>query len=81
MTDSNIRHINSAPSGTPGGDDGGGVGDRLAKIEAKMEFMATSKDISDLKTLIAENQVSSLHWGLGIVVLAGGVLITIMKTF
>lgn len=38
------------PGGGAGG--GGGHGERLARIEAKMEYMATREDVAEVKTLI-----------------------------
>ena len=53
-------HNFGGPSGTAGtaGDGGGGsggVGERLARLEEKVNHLATSKDVSEIKELIMKN--------------------------
>jgi len=49
-------HDLGVPSSTAGGGGGSdGLGERLARLEEKVNHLATSKDISDLKELIMNN--------------------------
>ena len=66
--------VQLAPTGTPAparpGTGGGGYGERLARIEAKMVRMATREDISELKALIERKESTMLRWLSGLVVVA-----------
>ena len=52
-----------APTGNPGdtggGDNGGDPGERLARIETQLQYVATRDDISELKVLVA-NEISDI---------------------
>ena len=50
------------------GNDGGDIGERLARIEAKMENVATKTDLADLKTDIAKADASRSKWLITVVV-------------
>lgn len=55
LTEDNVHNI-GGPSSTAGGGSGiGGFGERLARLEEKVNHLATSKDISDLKEVIMKN--------------------------
>ena len=69
-----------APAGP--GNGGGGYGERLARIEAKMERMATREDISELKALIERKEATMLRWLFGLVAVAGiSLLATLVRAF
>ena len=56
----------SRPSQRSGGGDGtNGSGERLARIEARMENMATKEDIATLKAEIEKTGSTNLKWLLG----------------
>lgn len=92
MTDEK-RIVQFTPTGTPvpAGSGNGGVsyGERLARIEAKMEHMATREDISELKVLIERLKVlierkeaTMLRWLPGLVVVAVvSLLAALLRTF
>lgn len=73
------------PTGTPspaGPGNGGGYGERLARIEAKMEYMATREDVSEIKVLIERKESTMLRWLLGLVGVAVASLFTaLVRTF
>ena len=62
------------PAGTPrpggGGNGGSSHGERLARIEAKMEYMATREDVSEVKVLIERKESTMTRWLLGILATA-----------
>ena len=85
MTSGHLRPVEDPPSpprdpGPRGGNGNGGSihGERLARIEAKMEHMATREDIASVKTLIAEKETTTLRWLIGIIALAAISLLTIL---
>ena len=81
------------PAGTPrpgGGGNGGSIhGERLARIEARMEYMATREDVSEVKVLIERKESTMTRWLLGILATAGislataviGVVVVLVRTF
>lgn len=54
--------------GGSGGD--GNHGERLARIESKMDYMATREDVQEVKTLIERKEATMLRWLLGLLVVA-----------
>ena len=56
-------------SGGGSGDDGS-HGERLARIESKMDYMATREDVQEVKTLIERKEATMLRWLLGMLVVA-----------
>ena len=63
MDKNNVSHLQTAPSGPAthpgnGGGNGGGIESRLARLEARMEYVATKEDIQKLATKIAERETS-----------------------
>ena len=96
MTSGHLRPVEDPPSPPrdprPRGGNGNGgsdYGERLARIEAKMEHMATREDIAsvrtliaEVKTLIAEKETKTLRWLIGIIALAAISLLTVLiRTF
>lgn len=78
--------VQLSPTGTPAsagpGNGGGGYGERLARIEANMEHMATREDISELKVLIERKEATMLRWLLSLVAVAGiSLLAALLRTF
>ena len=85
MTARHLEVVEDPPSrprdpGPRGGNGNGGsnYGERLARIEAKMEHMATREDIASVKTLIAEKETTTLRWLIGIIALAAISLLTVL---
>ena len=85
MTSGHLKAVDDPPSpprdpGPRGGNGNGGSihGERLARIEAKMEHMATCEDIASVKTLIAEKETTTLRWLIGIIALAAISLLTVL---
>ena len=56
-------------SGGGSGDDGN-HGERLARIESKMGYLATREDVQEVKTLIERKEATMLRWLLGMLVVA-----------
>lgn len=78
--------VQIVPSGAPApagpGNGGSTHGERLARIEAKMEHVATREDVSELKVLIERKESTMLRWLLGILAVAGvSVLAALLRTF
>ena len=76
------------PAGTPvagaGGPGNGSSshGERLARIEAKMEYVATREDVSEVKVLIERKESTMMRWLLGILAAAGiSILVALVRTF
>ena len=66
MTRPPLRAVDQSedpPAGTPGpgggGNGGSSYGERLARIETRLENVATREDVSDVKTLI-ERRISTI---------------------
>ena len=53
-----------------GSGDDGNHGERLARIESKMDYMATREDVQEVKTLIERKEATMLRWLLGLLVVA-----------
>ena len=72
------------PLSTPGrsGSGGGDCGERLARIEAKLERMVTRGDLAEVKALIERKEASMLRWPLGILSVAAiGVVAAMLRSF
>ena len=54
---------------------GSDYGERLVRIETKLEYLATQADISDLKALIADKETTQTRWLIGVLLAALGALI------
>ena len=66
--------------GPPNG--GSGYGERLARIEGRMGYLATREDVSEIKVLIERKESTMLRWLLGLVVVAIVTLLAaILRTF
>ena len=68
---------NVVPISSPGGAGSGGsddIGQRLARIEATIEHMATREDVADVKTLIERNNATMTRWLVGILLTALGIV-------
>ncbi len=64
---------NVVPLSTPGKSGSGGgnnFGERLARIETKLEYTATREDVSEIKVLIERKEASQLRWLVGLVFVA-----------
>ena len=75
---------NVVPFSTPGrsGSGGGGCGERLARIEAKLEHVATREDLAEVKALIerkGESLLRCLHGILSLAVI--GVVAAMFRSF
>ena len=81
------RDDNAIPDPPPDSGSGGdGLSTRLARVEAKMDFVATREDIAnmgrDLATLIANKEASMQRWLFGITSAAlASVVIVLLRTF
>lgn len=70
----NVVPISSpGSSGSGGGDD---TGQRLARIEATMEHMATREDVADVKTLIESRNATMTRWLVGILLTTVGIAVS-----
>ena len=74
--------VDEEPAAAAGGGDGrggGNLGERLARVEAHLEHVATKEDVQTLKTdlvdAIGKKETSMLRWQIGIVVAAAVILI------
>ena len=75
---------NDVPLSMPGRSGFGGddYGERLARIEAKLEHMATREDLAEVKALIECKETSMLRWLLGILsVAAVSVVVVMLRSF
>lgn len=68
-----------------GSDDGGDYGERLTRLETKVENMATREDlakvqtsIAEIKTLIVQREASMLRWLLGILITTAAGMVTVL---
>lgn len=71
------------PSSPGGGSNGGsGHGERLARIEAKMEHIATREDLAKVEVLIERKESTMLRWLLGILAVAGvSLIVALIRVF
>ena len=75
---------NVVPLSTPGrsGSGGGDYGERLARIEAQLEHMATREDLAEVKALIERKEASMLCWLLGLLSVAAiSVVVAMLRLF
>lgn len=81
-----LREISGDPPMPPdtvgrhgGAGNGGNLGERLARLEAHMEHLATKADVEALKTVLVEaigkKETSMLRWQIGIVVTTALILV------
>lgn len=68
-----------------GSDDGGDYGERLTRLETKVENMAAREDlakvqtsIAEIKTLIVQREASMLRWLLGILITTAAGMVTVL---
>ena len=70
------------PSPGGGGNGGSGHGERLARIEARMEHVATREDLAKIETLIERKESTMLRWLLGIMAVAGiSLVVALIRVF
>lgn len=61
---------------------GTGHGERLARIEAKMEHVATREDLAKIEVLIERKESTMLRWLLGIMAVAGvSLVVALIRVF
>ncbi len=71
----------SAP-GKPGSGGGDNFGERLARIETKLEYMATREDISEIKALIEKKEASQIRWLVGLILVTmASLAVALIRTF
>lgn len=76
-SDRHLHPVSGAPvSAAGGGNDGGDIRERLARIETQMKFMATREDVAEVKNLIAEKEATTLKWLTRLVTVASISLLT-----
>ena len=80
------KQKNVVPIGSPnqsgGGNGGGELGERLARIENEITHLATKVDIESVKTLIAQRESSQTRWLIGIISIATVSLVAaLIRTF
>jgi hypothetical protein len=72
MTDTSSNVHNFGVPGpvaqSSGGGGGNDVGERIARLEARMEYLATKEDIQSIRTEIETASNKQLKWGIGILV-------------
>ena len=76
--------VELTPEGRPaqGGNGGSGYGERLARIEAKMEYVATREDVTKVEVLIERKETTMLRWLLGILAVAGvSLVVALIRLF
>lgn len=70
------------PSSGGGGNGGSDHGERLARIEAKMEHVATREDLKKVEVLIERKESTMLRWLLGIIAVAGvSLVVALIRVF
>ena len=70
------------PSSGGGGNGGPGHGERLARIEARMEHVATREDLAKIEVLIERKESTMLRWLLGIMAVAGiSLVVALIRLF
>ena len=76
----NIHELSDArpaPTDPPGGG-GGDIGGRVSALEARLDYLATKEDVSEIKTLIATREATMLRWLIGLVGVSAISLLTIL---
>lgn len=78
--------VDLTPEGKPsvggGGNGGSSHGERLARIEAKMEYVATREDVTKVEVLIERKEATMLRWLLGILAVAGvSLIVALVRVF
>ena len=57
-------------------------GERLARIEARMEHVATREDLAKIEVLIERKESTMLRWLLGIMAVAGiSLVVALVRVF
>ena len=76
----NVVPISTPDSSSSRG--GGDYGERLARIEAKLENMATRENLARIETSIAQREASMQRWLLGIIAMAAiSLVVALIRTF
>ena len=77
MSDSRLVHMvppSTKPSnnGGNGSNGGGSIENRLARLETRMEYVATKEDLKDM-------QITFIKWMIGIVIASSSLTIAILR--
>lgn len=66
-----LEDIRSVPQGPPPPGNGHELRERVATLEAPLQYLATKEDIQAIQTLIEKKANETLRWLIGIVAAAG----------
>ena len=79
------RAVEADPPTSSSSSSGGGgdnVRERLARIEATLEHVATRENVSDVKMLIERKETTMLRWLLGILATAAiAMIVALIRSF
>lgn len=87
MARGNLRPVKTSEEPLGSGDDNGGGGgprhgERLARIEAHLEHVATREDVAEIKALIERKESTMLRWLVGVIAVAAiSLLAALLRTF
>lgn len=85
----NVARPNVAKQPGGNGPRDGEFGERLARIEAQMQYMATRGDLAEVKNLIIEKEATTMRWlarfvttaSISLLVAVIGLLAALIRTF
>ena len=85
----NVARLNLAKQSGSNGPRDGEFGERLARIEAQMKYMATREDVAEVKNLIIEKEATTMRWlarfvttaSISLLVAVIGLLAALIRTF
>ena len=70
------------PSPNGGGNGGSDYGERLARIETRLEHVAMREDVAKVEVLIERKESTMLRWLFGILAVAGvSLIVTFLRLF
>ena len=72
-----ITDARPALTATPGGG-GDDIGGRVSALEARLDYLATKEDISEIKILISTKEATMLKWLISIVSVSAISLLSVL---
>ena len=82
MSEEKVVKLDSARKGSGGNGGGGLLGERLARIEAGIPYLATKEDVAKVNATIQKEMKDMLRWLIGLVAVALVALgIAVVRTF
>ena len=84
MSNDNVTRLEPVPSprnapGNGGNEGDGDLGARVARLETRMDYLATKEDIANIRGDIANMKSSYIQWTVFTIIAVVGLLVTYLR--